>query len=176
MFKKIPSFLITQDYDWDQFKSTNYSTKFVDKSGMGSYFYPINNASVLASLIKPGFFTIPPRLAYCEFTNLAVVRPHKDSGDTVALNLYINTANSVTIFYKHSDDGIVENRLGTLTYTESSNNLIEIDRFVASKYDCYLLDVTVLHGIQKTTPEPRTMLTCRWRKHDYQIILNSLNF
>jgi hypothetical protein len=176
MFKKIPSFLITQDYDWDRFKSINYSIRFVDSYGVGSYFYPINDPRTLVSLIKPGFFTIPPTLSYCEFTNLAVVRPHRDSNDTVALNFYINTSGSVTSFYKQPDEGIVEKRYGKLAYTESSNNLFEIGRFVANKYDCYLLDVTVLHGLQKTTPEPRTMLTCRWNRYDYQTILNSLNF
>lgn len=175
MFCKLPLIFNKTDANWHQFKSDTCVAKFYSQSRSGGgYFYTIKNRNLFNLLLKSEIFGIPPdAIAYCEFTGPGLVKPHKDDGMSVALNFYIETDNAVTIFYKESTDIIDNNKL---YYSEINDSLVETGRFHADQYDCYLLDVSSIHGIQKCSDKIRTMISLRWRKHSYKDILNSLNF
>lgn len=179
MFTKVPSIFKFLDVDWNNFKSNVCFEKYYSSTrNGGSYFYTIKNYPQFKDLLKPNIFTIPPTvLAYCEFTGKGLVKPHKDSGTSVALNFYIDTDDGVTIFYKESGNAIDNNfqNKRNLKYFENDSRLIEIDRFQAKNKECYLLDVSQYHGILKTSDTPRSMITARWSNYRYADILSSLN-
>lgn len=178
MFAKLPCIFTSTDQDWDYFKTDKCFVKFYsEKRGGGSYFYSLNDHPHLTNLLQPDLFKIPPTIvSYCEFTGPGLVTPHRDQGDRVALNFYLDTDDGITIFYREARVPVVDTKLPRLTLTSPVEDLIETDRFSAQRFDCYLLDVSMIHGIQKYTDTPRTMITFRWRNHDYKTILNSLNF
>lgn len=180
MFIKIPSIFKTVDVNWNNFKSNICFEKYYSATrNGGSYFYTITDYPQFKDLLKTNIFTIQPDvLAYCEFTGEGLVKPHTDSGTSVSLNFYIDTDDGITIFYKKLDNIINSNfqNKKNLNYFENDSNLIEIGRFQAKNKECYLLDVTQFHGIQKTSNRPRSMITARWHWYKFADILNSLNF
>jgi hypothetical protein len=178
MFTKLPLIFNTVDVDWHQFKSDSCFDKYYseDRNG-GSYFYTIKDFNLFRNLLKPNVFKIRPDfMAYCEFTGDGLVSPHRDNGTSVALNFYIDTDDGITIFYKETEKIIDTLYSKKLNFSKTDKDLIEISRFKANKNDCYLLDVSCIHGIKKTTKNARSMITARWEKHSFDIILDSLNF
>jgi hypothetical protein len=147
-----------------------------DRQG-GSYFYGIKNFSEFFLLHKGMFNIIPNGMYYCEFTGTELVTPHRDRGTSVALNLYLETDNAATIFYKEIIPDHTHAAVKYIKpYSTSIDNLIEVSRFTAEPYDLYLLDVNEIHGIQKTTSIPRSMITYRWSpRYTFDQILKSLN-
>lgn len=165
MFTKLPQIFTTTNVDWDNFKTDECTSKFYsEKRKGGGYFYKIKNLETFMSLLKPNIFSIPCQIFYSEFTGAGLVTPHIDKGTTVALNFYLETDNSTTIFY----EGNVPEKL----YYE--NNIREVSRFTADQYDCYLLDVSKIHGVLKTSDKTRSMFSFRWENYDFQTILESI--
>jgi len=178
MFTKLPLIFNTVDVDWHKFKSQYCFQKYYspDRAG-GSYFYTIKDYTIFKDLLKKDLFGIKPDIvSYCEFTGPGLVYPHRDEGTIVALNFYIDTDDGITIFYKETDKIIDTLYSKKLNFSKTDADLIEIGRFKANKNDCYLLDVSCIHGIKKTTDNTRSMITARWKKHSFDIILDSLNF
>lgn len=165
MFVKLPQIFKTTDVDWDKYKTNICTSQFYsEKRKGGGYFYKVNDVDKFMDLLKPNIFTIMPEIFYSEFTGSGLVTPHIDKGTTVALNFYIETDNSTTIFY----EGLVPGKL----YYE--NNVKEIGQFIAQPFDCYLLDVSKIHGVQKTTDKTRSMFSFRWDDYSFQTIVDSL--
>jgi hypothetical protein len=123
------------------------------------------------------FNIMPSAIYYCEFTGNQLVTPHRDKGISVALNLYLETDNAATIYYKEiNHDPTHVNFKHTKPYGAPIENLVETCRFTAEPNDLYLLNVNEIHGIQKTTETPRSMITYRWNtRFSFNQILNSLN-
>lgn len=166
-----------KDIDWLSLKSdmllidSHYS---VERAG-GSYFYLMKNATELYKRVNDMFTIQPHGIFYCEFTGPDLVSPHRDKMDSVAMNLYLNTDNAVTIYYTENiiDDGSYSIK-EIKPYTPNVVELTEVERFIAKPNDLYLLDVNEIHGIQKTSAEARSMITFRWRNCSFNDILNSI--
>lgn len=180
MFTKLPYIFTTCEVNWNQFKTDKcFNRDYSATRGGGTYFYILKDLDYLKSLLIPNLFSIKPDFfAYCEFTGPGLVTPHIDRGDSVALNFYIETDNSITIFYKNINNAVnnVEKINSGLQISKSNADLQEIGRFTANKFDCYLMDVTKIHGIQKQSNKTRSLITARWKKASYDKILSSLNF
>jgi hypothetical protein len=166
------------DVDWYKFKSNKLMESFYsDERQGGSYFYSIQNMLEFLKLHK-GMFTIMPNfIYYCEFTGCDLVTPHRDKGTNIALNLYLETDDATTIFYKEIKPDITHEYVKHIKpYSPALDNIVETCRFTAQPKDLYLLNVNEIHGIQKTTSVARTMITYRWSpKYSFSQILNSLN-
>lgn len=174
MFVKLQNKLPT--VDWSKFKTNIILDQhYSEVRGAGSYFYKVGNITEFLMLHRSIFTIFPTSIAFCEFTGSGLVTPHRDKSDCVAMNLYLNTDDATTIFYNEVNaDGTYHVVRDYKPYTTSLSSLVETGRFVAQTNDLYLLNVTEIHGIQKTTATPRTMLTYRWRNHKFNEILNSL--
>ena len=180
MFKKLPLIFTTTEFDWDKLKTQKLREKFYspERKG-GSYFYWLNSYVTIRNLLRPNLFTIlPNHISFCEFTGSGLVTPHKDKIDSVALNFYLDTDDGITIFYQCINHNVETLNVSKrqLAFTKDLSDLIEIGRFSANKYDCYLLDVNEIHGIAKASDKTRSMITFRWSNQKFDTILNSLNF
>jgi hypothetical protein len=181
MFKKIDNSFLNLELNWESFITDNIFTEYYSKKrGGGSFFYtlPCTNNEFL-NLQKKNIFTIEPTfIQYCEFTGPGLVTPHIDRGSTVALNFYLEPQGGKTVFYKTNLSCDINSSFhgdkSKLSYVTDLSTLTEIGSFVANPFDVYLLDVNILHGIEKINELPRTMITFRWFNHTYEEILSSL--
>ncbi len=173
MFAKISSDFLDHSIDYHKFKSNFVLDKYYSKErNAGSAFYKITYFLKFQEAQIKNIFTIPPTPSYAEFTGGGLVTPHTDGGnDTVALNFYLSAPGDATIFYEKIHPN-VQPYPGTRSY--NVNELQEITRFNANPFDAYLLDVTKIHGIQKSGDEPRNMISFRWKKYSFEEIYNSL--
>lgn len=162
--------------DWKKFKSDRLVDSHYSPTRQGgSYFYALTNVVDFFALHKNIFTIFPNDIFYCDFTGSGLVTPHRDKLNTVSMNLYLETDNATTIFYKeiNHDPSYVDFK-NLRPYSASIDNLVETSRFTAEPNDLYLLNVTEIHGIQKTTDLPRSMITYRWNNYSFDDILKSL--
>lgn len=140
-----------------------------------NYFLSLHNGKIK--------FAIRPHFAYyTEIEGDHYLYPHIDPATTVALNAYINSANSTTTFYKEKED--IKYKLGNQELDEDDDTLIvkafndfskleEVGSFTAQSGEAYLMRVDILHSVSK--PEGvRSMITYRWHTHSFEEILNSI--
>ena len=174
MFAKISSDFLDHSVDYHQFKSKFVLDRYYSKErDAGSAFYKITYFLKFQQAHLKDIFTILPAPSYAEFTGGGLVTPHIDGGnDSVALNFYLSAPGDATIFYEKNHPDVMPYP-GTRSY--NVKDLHEIARFNAQPFDAYLLDVTKIHGIQKSGNEPRNMISYRWKKHTFEEIYNSLN-
>jgi hypothetical protein len=176
MFVKLQNKLL--GVDWYKFKSNQLVESFYNENRQGgSYFYKLQHFTEFLSL-HDGMFSIRPSVIYyCEFTGDQLVTPHRDKSISVSLNLYLETDNADTIYYKEINHDPTHVKYKNIKpFGPPIENLVETCRFTAKPYDLYLLNVNEIHGIQKTTTNPRSMITYRWTtKFSFNQILNSLN-
>lgn len=173
MFKKISNNFLNLDFDWTTFKSETVRSSHYSKQRQGgAYFYDLKNSDLFHSLHKKNIFGIKPqRIFFCEFTGGGLVTPHRDKGNSVSLNFYIDVEKDYTVFYE--DDSAPTNI--SFYSVDNTSNLIESGRFMAEKFDIYLLDVRKLHGIEKTNNNTRRMITYRWSHYTFDEIYESLD-
>ena len=174
MFAKISNSFLDLNVDYHQFKSNMVMDQYYSETRKGgSAFYLLNHSLQFKQSQIKDIFTIRPNIMYAEFTGGGLVTPHTDGGrDTVALNFYLTAPGDATIFYEKKNDS-VQTYPNTRAY--NVDDLLEVSRFYALPYDVYLIDVTKIHGIQKSNSEPRNMITYRWRNYSFEEIFNSLN-
>jgi hypothetical protein len=181
MFKKIPNSFLDVTTNWDLYKTDIKSSSYYSETrGGGSAFWELKNKDILMSKLNKNIFGIPPTMIqYCEFTGGGLVTPHIDRDTTVALNLYLETADCRTIFYKVKETSGANPELHSnksqLATVSNLNNLEEIGSFIAKNNETYLLNTDMLHGIEKPDTRPRTMITFRWMRYSYDEILESLD-
>jgi hypothetical protein len=101
--------------------------------------------------------------------------PHRDHNTTAALNFYISAKEDRTVFYKPNDDAT------SISYRDKEeanlyklDQLTEIDSFVANINDVYLLDVSNVHSVFKTTQEPRMFISYLWNHISYEEVLDNI--
>ena len=174
MFAKISNSFLDLNVDYHQFKSNIVTDQYYSETRKGgSAFYLLNHPLKFKQSQLKDIFTIRPNIMYAEFTGSGLVTPHTDLGrDTVALNFYLSAPGDATIFYEKKNDSI-QTYPNTTAY--KVDDLLEVSRFYAFTHDVYLIDVTKIHGIQKSNFEPRNMITYRWSNYSFEEIFTSLN-
>jgi hypothetical protein len=174
MFAKISNSFLDLSIDYHQFKSNVIMDQYYSSARKGgSVFYRITQYLKFKEVHLKDIFTIQPNVFYAKFTGGGLVTPHTDGGNhSVALNFYLTAPGDATIFYEKKNDSIQP-----YPDTQSYNiaDLTETSRFYASPLDAYLMDVSKIHGIQKSGFEPRNMISYRWKNYSFEEIFNSLN-
>jgi hypothetical protein len=175
LFVKLQHKLV--NVDWNKFKTDIVTDSFYSETRKGGgYFYSLKNLPEFLALHKGMFKIMPHIIRYCEFTGSDLVTPHRDKDISVSLNLYLETDNATTIYYKELNSDLSHTNYKNIQpHISPLENLVEVNRFIAEPNDLYLLNVNEIHGILKTTTSPRTMITYRWAKYSFNQILHSLN-
>lgn len=173
MFAKISNEFIDLKQDYHQFNSGIVIDKYYSEIRKGgSAFMLINEQKKFWGFIK-NIFLIKPIVRFAIFTGSGLVTPHLDGGSSVSLNFYLQTNNNdSTIFYDKINNNVLPYP-NTKSY--DINELSEITRFKAEKFDTYLMDVQTIHGIEKNSEEDRIIICFRWGfPYTFEQIYNSL--
>jgi len=174
MFAKINNDFLDKTIDYFQFDSKiAVDTYYSEARKGGSQFLLIKNPEYYWSTHLKDIFAIKPIVRYAIFTGEGLVTPHVDGrNDSVALNFYLQVGNDATIFY---DKTHAEVKPYPNTNAYRVNELREVGRFYANKFDTYLMDVQKIHGIDKSGSEDRILISYRWRGYSFEQIYNSIN-
>jgi hypothetical protein len=175
MFAKISNDFLNKTVDYTEFNSNIATDSYYNETRKGgSKFLLLKNLTKFWDLHLYNIFTIKPTVRYAIFSGSGLVSPHVDGGnDSVSLNFYLQTnSDDATIFYKKNNDFV---KPYPKTNAYNIDDLTEVSRFYANKYDAYLLDVQQIHGIQKVDSQDRIFIAYRWKKHTFEEVYNSLN-
>lgn len=112
-------------------------------------------------------------------TEEANIVPHVDNGVICNINFYIETANAITNFYEPIDAGTptpITDKQGTYGNLGGKvfnwNTVTWKAAFKANKNDCYLLDVSKVHSVNKLeVPNQRKFVTVMFDKLDFDTVL-----
>jgi hypothetical protein len=105
----------------------------------------------------------------------ADVPPHTDIVDSVNINFYVNTSGYKTTFYRSNSDST------KLTYADhgdghvyNPSELEELDSFIASPGDVYILNGKVIHGVSAPnhSSTPRQILQVSSNDLEYKQVLD----
>lgn len=176
MFYKLQQDFIKESSDnWDKFKGDSLVAEFVCK-GLALRYYKLDNVDIFKKQHLKKFFTIvPTRVLFSEITGTGFLHPHRDHNTKVSLNYYIQSNNDITTFYHDTDKAVgfnYENR--------SENNIYKVEdltvscEFMAASNTAYLLDVTKIHSVTKSSLICRKFISYHWKDHTFDEIFNDL--
>jgi hypothetical protein len=176
MYTKLnKNFLNLNFTKWQDLKGSRLFSKYESGTTTLEYFN-IKDSDLFKKLHTRRPFTInPERVRFSCITGSGILAPHRDHNTTVALNFYILASADRTVFYKPN------NGATSICYhgKEDANvynldQLTETDSFIANTNDMYLLDVSSVHSVLKTTQEPRMFISYLWNHVSYEEILNDV--
>lgn len=102
------------------------------------------------------------------------VPPHTDTGIKATINLYYNTNNCVTTFYKFKDLARkyqIDNQTNGYIYLE--DDLEQTGSFQAKNYESWILDVSQPHSVKGGTN--RIALSLATNTYSYEQVCDMLN-
>jgi hypothetical protein len=177
MYTKIKQdFLLPECDDWFKFKSDEITSSYQSGSVLLEYRKIANIAGFRTRHTRNPFKILPTYIRFSEIHGQGMLLPHRDHGITAGLNYYISASDDVTSFYKTKNNDVLSiqypNRKESNIYDQ--NDLIEVDRFVASSNEAYLLDVSQIHSVQRISSETRVFIGYLWTEHTYEEVLESL--
>jgi len=165
--------------DWFNFKSEYQTALYKGTNGVSLNYFQIKNQSELEKNYINNFkFEIAPDIIrFVMITGQGgEISPHIDHGIRVALNFYIQTSNlDETIFYEKNNENIP-----AFKYNETKNesniynkaDLIIKETFSSTDDSMFLLDVTKIHSVKKSSKSPRIFLAFIWKNNTFGEILN----
>ena len=154
MFKKL-----NKSFTHSDFKVTDEVVKFGYVESDKFYGLRYDNVDVESS---PFFNVIPEKYRSGFYLHLMRLNlsapPHTDSKILTTINFYIKTGNAVTTFYDIISDVPSTSQMENQTNGKmfSLDDLVVADKFVASDFDIYILDVTKPHSVQFTESNDST--------------------
>jgi hypothetical protein len=106
------------------------------------------------------------------------IPPHTDSNVLSTINIYINTDNCLTQFYKFKDQVVEKSQLENQTtgFLFKTEDLNPTDNFVAEPNDAYLLNVSLPHAVipQEELPIHRIAVVLQSGKFSFDEVLEML--
>lgn len=176
MYIKLNQNFIKESCDnWDKFKSDNLVTQFVS-GNISLEYYSLENIDAFRNQHLKKFCTIrPSRVLFTEINGTGFLNPHVDHNTNVTLNYYIQSVDDVTTFYKANN-----NVTGFNYGNRDQNNIYDVrdlsikSEFVANNNNAYLLDVSSIHSVTKTSILPRKFISYQWKNHTFDEILQDL--
>jgi hypothetical protein len=176
MFKKVnQDFLRPEFNDWMSLKGSNLISKY-DSFGTTLEYFDISNLDFFKSIHSRKFFNIKPdRVSIARITGSGLLYPHRDHGTTAVLNYYISADKDDTIFYNPKLNAVPFSYPG-----KSTNNIYylqdleETGRFAAESGDAYLLDVSQIHSVHKTSTNTRLFLNYSWYSDSFDNIVKDI--
>lgn len=177
MYYKIKQPFLKQLDDWSIFKDAVSYSKY-DSGDVTLEYFGVKNLDLFRKQHTRKFFSIPPsRIRYVKITGTGILQPHRDHDTTVSLNYYISAGDDQTIFYNTTSSDVQP-----ITYpskTDSNvyklDSLVEFDKFVSNSNEAYLLDVSQIHAVVKTNPEPRIFIAYLWSDDNYDQVLKDIS-
>ena len=176
MYTKLNQNFLNPNFDqWQDLKGSQLFSKYESGTTTLEYFN-IKDVDLFKKLHTRRPFTInPERIRFSCVTGSGILAPHRDHNTTAALNFYVSANTDRTVFYKPNDDAT------RINYKDKEDaniynldQLTEIDSFVANTNDVYLLDVSNVHSVFKTTQEPRMFVSYLWNNISYEEILGNI--
>lgn len=166
----------------EYFKKIEFDLSDIDLESLNSGFEkhrPYNlNFSYNKIITQKSFLNLRNRLpkeyqeslvdiSYCIIVSPFLVLPHRDIFSKTVINYYHKPGNSITKFYKplipdlkpHMIDGEVK---GMSYY---ANEIEQVDYFVASPGDCYILNVSEIHSVDVRGNEDRHFINFSFNKY-----------
>ena len=176
MYTKLKQDFIKGTSDnWDKFKSDNLVTKFIS-GGTSLEYYLLDNVDIFRNQHLKKFFTIrPTRVLFTEINGTGFLNPHRDHNTNVTLNYYIQSNDDITTFYDDNTNAPSFNYESRTQCNIYDINDLSVNReFVATSNTAYLLDVSKIHSVTKTSLLPRKFISYQWKDHTYDEILQDL--
>lgn len=160
------------------FKGLN-SFNFI--SGESAILYSkINNVVGLAQqYFTKRIFGIEPHLIYyAEIPGPGLLNPHRDHGATTVANFYFDSNGSTTSFYRAKSGAGSLNYQGSASVQDHNiydlDDLDEVCNFTAHDGDCYLLNVSEIHGVYSPNAGTRRFINMQWYGVDIDTVYNSI--
>jgi hypothetical protein len=174
MYKKLTQDFISGLPYYQQFMG-NEVAKFVSGTVTLEY-YALENVESFRKLHLRNLFGIrPDRVQFATIDGVGFLAPHRDHNTLVTLNYYAIAGDDVTIFYKEKEGAVPVTYEGKeQANIFNPNDLLEVGSFVANSNEAFLLDVSQIHAVLKTNPEPRVFVSYAWANHTYDQVLDSL--
>ena len=177
MYIKLQQNFLKETCDnWDKFKSVNLVTHFVS-GNISLEYYSLENIDAFKNQHLRKFFTIrPSRVLFTEIKGTGFLNPHIDHNTNVTLNYYIQSVDDITTFYTAKN-----NVLGFNYSNRDQSNIYDVDdlsvdiEFIANNNTAYLLDVSKIHSVTKTSILPRKFISYQWKDHTFHEIIQDLS-
>lgn len=140
----------------------------------------IKNPILLARDIFPNkIFRLDPHLIfYAEVDGPGLLDPHRDHGSTTVANFYFESNNSTTNFYKEKPGTKPITYQGTDEVSKNNvynvNDLELESSFQAQDGDCYLLNVSEIHGVHSEKQGTRKFINMQWFGPSIEDVYNSI--
>ena len=103
----------------------------------------------------------PDSARWVEIVGAGETGPHKDIGVMTTMNLYMQTSGEVTYFWEPKA-GIEPLDVGG-AFAYSVSDLILTGSFKAEPGDAYLLDISKVHSVTRTSSSVRKFIQLKWR-------------
>jgi hypothetical protein len=104
--------------------------------------------------------------------------PHRDHGVTTVANFYFKSNDSTTTFYREIIDAEAMRYGGDLSVAHdniySLDSIEPVASFTARDGDCYLLNVSEIHGVYSEKPGMREFINMQWYNKSIDEIYNSI--
>lgn len=165
------------EYSVEDLKGELATSYIFSENGKGIFYYKIKNATVENEIrrICEGVGAANPYILYAEITNSRLWL-HRDVGGTVAINHYIETPPTKTIFFttKPGYNGqYIESRDATLYEKEFC---IEQGSFIAEPKSTWMLNVSEIHTIEKQSEGLRRMLSIGFPQQNFESLSQRIKY
>lgn len=113
----------------------------------------------------------PDYIRFVEITGAAPIQPHKDHISKTVLNCYFQSGTAETVFWKAPPNASPRKHPGASTANIfSESQLIRIGSFIANDGDAYLLDVSCIHSVRRTSGAERRFIQLSWNKNFTEVL------
>ena len=165
------------EYNVEDLKGELATSYVFSENNEGIFYYRIKNPVIDREIrtICENVGAFNPIVLYAEITNVRLWL-HKDVGGTVAINHYIETPPTKTVFYTANPDHTghyIESRDATFYDKEFCT---ERGCFVAQPKTTWMLNVSEIHTIEKKMPGIRRMLSIGFPQYDYATLAQKLKY
>jgi hypothetical protein len=104
-----------------------------------------------------------------------MILPHKDWGLSCCINYYFDPGNAITCWYneKLTASPIINDEYKIYRY--DPQDIVLVDKFIAEKNDCYLLNNSKIHSVMKSKNHNRQFIQIQYDT-PYEIIKEKLKY
>jgi hypothetical protein len=175
-FSKLDNVFLNPDSDWEKFKGPHLYSQYNSGPVLLQYFNINNIEEFKKQHYRKIFSLLPDRVSFAVIYGKGVLLPHKDHGCQVSLNYYIDAEDDVTQFYEALEPNVVgatyPGKIQSNIFNET--DLLAKDNFVAKSNELFLLNVSEIHSVIKTSIKPRVFIAYSWNHITYEELLTDI--
>lgn len=175
-YSKLDNVFLNSECDWKKFKGQQLYSQYNSGSVLLQYFNIDNIEEFKKQHYRKIFSKLPDRVSFAVIYGKGVLLPHKDHGCQVSLNYYINAEEDITEFYNtaHAEVKGVAYPGRTQSNIYDIENLVKADEFIANSNELFLLNVSEIHSVVKTSNTPRMFIAYSWNDIPYEELLTDI--